>query len=843
MRACKLPSMSAGRILTRLSINQHAGSTRRYLTVIASASPSLNRIDSNLSCRGRLFSTTVRITTSSLVEKTKALLSNQISWSEKELSQADFLIASLLQYPRSHDSVQCTAQILNRWIDETRSGIDCTRLIGLPHRVLNAMKESETVSVEDALQLLNKMESIPDEAHRPDAKSFTMVLNMLSASPGNARTAELAEDLFQRALARGGQEDVMVWNSYLHVLSKCSIGDREASYRAEEVLKQMIRSKVVDHFSFAIVLHALANTGRPDRAQALLERMMNMDEVEATETMFNTCIDAFAKQGNGEQAEALLQTMLGRRSNLPPSTVAFASAINAWANSQHPEAAERAQKLLTRMEDLSCPPTTESYTAAIVAWSNSNKPWATKRARELLQTMETRCLHGEEQACPTIASYTSVIHALAKSRDRNSVKDAENLLQQMKEIARSGRRDFVLNKITYSAVINVLAKSRAPDAHKKALKLLREMQALAKTEGPHVAPNAVTFNSVITAFANQGEASEARMLLDEMIDEVSRGNEEVTPDTFTYAAVLHAYSKWRNSDSPRQSLELLEKMEAEYKNGNMKVKPNTVVYSSAIASLVHSQRQDAPEHAEALLKQMHEAFKRGNADVKPNSRVLGAVLQVWATSRSTEAPERATSLIKWAEAESKDGNRDVKPNRICYNYLLAAWAKSGREEAFTRVQKILVAMSNSEDDDVKPDVHSYLRLMTAMPTSSEDAPALQLRVLKFLFSAYAQGNQRLKPTPRTIHLVFMSCTSFRGTKASSKAACIALEEVGKIVLSADAWVLNALTFRLFFDASCHLAFGNRALIDELYQFCKRTRNWDEKVEQSYKRLRNIIPSS
>lgn len=791
-----------------------------------------SRILLNNCNRARYFSSQVQDVMLRCIGKGNALLSHQTRWTEDEIAQANSLVIALLEYPRrTNESIQCMLQLMNRWIDERGEASSYEPWRGLPNRLLNAIKETEPVNVKEGLQLLNKLDTMPNDDHRPDPKAFTMVLAMLYTPTADPKTtAQVAEGLFRRALDRGGQNDVRVWNAYLNVLAHCSIGNPEMSDEAEAVLKEMIQLKLMSSHGVSSVLHALANGGRPERAHALLERLRNMDEVEVTGIMFNTCIDAYAKQGNGEQAEALLRTMLDN--NITPDTFSFSTAINAWTQSSHPEAAERAEQLLTMMEKTGYPLDSMSYTPVIVAWSKSNKRFATERALELLQTMERRCLRGEEVACPTHVTYTAAIHALAKSQDPNAVEKAEDLLQRMKDIARSGRRDFVVNKVAYSAVIDVIAKSKAPGAGMKALTLLREMQdRVATGDSQAVAPNVFTYNTVIAAFANHGEAFEARAILEEMIEEAARGNQDVSPDASTYGTVMNSYANWKSPESAPEALDLLEMMDTNYENDKSQPQPNVYVFTGVIQALMHTTWRDAPDLAEALLKRMQEEFKAGNVDAQPNTKSLGAVLEVCGAHLGKfKAPERFSSLIEWAFAESMNGNDAIKPDRYCYNLLLMAWVESRRKDALRRMYDVLRIMSTSKDENTKPDTHSYVQLMTVIHRSkTQDGPTELLRILHFLLAEYAKGKERLKPSSKALYLALSSCDS-----------CDILDELGRIMLDAEEWLLTPLAFQLYFDASRRLAFGNALLLEELYDLSKKTTKWNSSVEEAYTGIYNVI---
>lgn len=799
-----------------------------------------SRIYSNKRLGARYFSLHVRDMVPNAMSRAKALLDSQAMWSDNEIAQAIFLVDSLLNDPkRSAESVYGALQLVNRWIDDRGETSAMGPWRGIPNRMLSAIKTTEPVRVEDGLHLLNKLDSMPDAEHRPDTKAFSMVLSMLHASTGNAKTRAVAKDIFQRACRRGGGKDPRLWCAYLDVLAHCSIEDKEASNEAEEILEEMIQTKLADSNSASIVLHSLANSGRPDRALALLKRLIHEKEFEVRCIMFNTCINAYAKQGNGEQAEAVLRSMLAH--GITPDSISFSSAMNAWAQSQHPDASERAEQLLIMMENAGYPLTEKSCTSLIVAWSKGRKPHAADRAIELLDSMEARYLQGEVQLCPSHFTYAAAIHALSKGNVRDSADRAEVLLLRMKDIARSGRKWFVVNKHAYSAVIDVIAKNKAPGTESKALALLREMQALAKDGAPDVAPNVLAYNSVITAFANQGNFSQARALLNEMIDEVGRGNDAVSPNTVTYGAVMNAHAMSRSPEGSRGAIQLLEMMETEHAEDKTKPKPSVYAYTRAIDALAHSDESvHAPELAEALLMRMRDDFNAGLAEEPPNLYCLCAVLRVWNAHGKSKAPARAESLIEWAEVESKKGNHTIKPDRSCYNILLEILAKSRKDNSLTRIYNILRSMSTSEDEGMKPDAQSYIRLMTGIHrVRTRKAPTEQLGILNFLLEEYAKGTERLKPTSRVVNLVLMTCMKKYSSASDIENTRIVLDEVGRIIIGAEEYVLSASTFKLYFDACNKLAYGNASLIEEIYSLSKKTRKWDSTVEGAYRALHTI----
>lgn len=108
-----------------------------------------------------------------------------------------------------------------------------------------------------------------------------------------------------------------------------------------------------NHFHYNTLISAWANsqeTYGAERAEYVLERMKKY--VQPTTVSYNAVIDAYAKFGLADKAEALLRTMLDNDgSSAPkPNTRSFNSVMNAWAKSKHIDNALNAELILDLME-------------------------------------------------------------------------------------------------------------------------------------------------------------------------------------------------------------------------------------------------------------------------------------------------------------------------------------------------------------------------------------------------------------------------------------------------------------------------------------------------------------
>ena len=79
---------------------------------------------------------------------------------------------------------------------------------------------------------------------------------------------------------------------------------------------------------------------------------------------------------------------------MKPNTISFNSVISAWAKSGERGAAQRAESILKRMQELheagnpDVKPNTISFNSVISAWANSGERGAAERAEAILKRMQ-----------------------------------------------------------------------------------------------------------------------------------------------------------------------------------------------------------------------------------------------------------------------------------------------------------------------------------------------------------------------------------------------------------------------------------------------------------------------
>jgi pentatricopeptide repeat protein len=344
--------------------------------------------------------------------------------------------------------------------------------------VLNAFAQTgDAEKVEALLEEMNEEYSNGNSAARPDFVSYTIVLRAWSKS-GSVAAPERAEAILARMweLFNSSKEDGSHWQTKPNAIS------------------------------YTTVLHCWAlsrDEKGADRAESLFQEMKRIASDEgdsdlAPNTMsYNAILDAHARRGNAERAEALLEEMYTEYSrgneNTKPDLVSYNSVLNAMSKSLTDKAPERAEIIIKKMWEL--------YESGL---------FPTK---------------------PDAISYTCLIECWAISRRRDAPEQAERLLVEMKKNIKSGIRP---NSRTYSSVMKAWSRHSGPQGLARVIILLDEMLTLSAKGDRGVRPDVRTFNLVLAMIAFSGLPDQL-----ERIDMVLGKMEAlgVIPDNYTKFAV------------------------------------------------------------------------------------------------------------------------------------------------------------------------------------------------------------------------------------------------------------------------------------------------------------------
>jgi hypothetical protein len=351
----------------------------------------------------------------------------------------------------------------------------------------------------------------------------------------------------------------------------------------------------------------------------------------------NSVISAYAKSGEQkvppQQVESLLAQLEGRflsgDNNARPDKTTFLSLIDFYAKIAIPDAEERCEVLLNRMEhyrevfqldDLE--PDRAVYNAYLNALGKSKQPGAAEKAEEILTMMETS---PDLRLAPDIVTYSTFIDCLTKCGG-NSDERATDILRFVEASFRSGEQSLKPNAVFYSAILQAYAKTGAISGAEKAEELLRRNIAMYDEGKDYAKPHTIVFNAVMDGFARSGienAGKRAEELLNEMESLYQAGDEDMRPSRRSFNAVILAYRK--DGNASKKTEELLDYMESLADGGRNEVRPNVVSFNTVIGAIVEDKESNdsAADRAQAMLDRMEAN------GIRADGRTYSQTIEAW----------------------------------------------------------------------------------------------------------------------------------------------------------------------------------------------------------------------
>ena len=634
-------------------------------------------------------------------------------------------------------------RIVERWLHERKRGNvnhqDDNLLLeeGL-HRVLHVWRRlgHEEETRDKVLRLLNLFLEASVALNEPNLlprdKAYSMVFAVLALQPHLPGTCQLAEMLMKQCCQQHVGEtapDLVTWNSYLHVLSKCSPFEHDAPERAESVLFQDMSMRMVipDAHSFGRVLHAWAKSGRSEateRVKQLLEHAVQKKIVNTV--LFNITIDALGQSGNGERAEALLREMIELHNNDPmlnvqPDVFSFFGAMKGWSKSGAQDAPERCTMLMNLMQQFyeggrtDLKPSIIFYNLLLETWAQTPDS-GSKVEHMLWELQEQYDQSGSKLERPNLQTYATAIRAWANTSSDEAPDRAHTIVKHLENLSKEQDHEYLTpDPILYTSLIHAWSMTHRQDAPKQALTVLHHMQSLARDGRANVAPSTVTYNAVMNVLCKHEKFDSARKLLDSMKDQVARYSESPRPDFITYATIIHACARSSDAKSGYLAKQLIEEMEVQADMGDASLQPSSSIYASVIYAYRNIPGEGA-ELAEDLLLKIDRRSQLGTANVLPNTGVCNAALRVWSESRAAVAPSRAEKLLSWMLEQAKNlEHSSVLPDEQSFNIVMNTWARSRRRISLQRIKSL---MENMEKVGFRPDVKSWNSLLESLLRSN-----------------------------------------------------------------------------------------------------------------------------
>lgn len=412
------------------------------------------------------------------------------------------------------------------------------------------------------------LEKMIENGIEVDAESIGHVIHAWSWQQENLRSgecAQMAQENFDRLWAYSPDVETLQ-RSYHWLLEAWSKSSDEGSKeRAEAILKEMIslrkkhpESDFPNSNSFSNAILAFSKDRVEEsasKAQELLDMAISYfergefpEDTSPDLIAFNGVLSAWARLGRPDKAEAVLSKLVRLSEKYPkvaPDTVSYNNVL--YANLQGSNKVDFLARILTIVqlmeenaeEHPTLKPDSFTYSVVMKAWLRSKRPDAAYKALDAVRKMHALWASGDTVADPSNRYYNMVINALAKNKNGVDPREAYDLLLQMQ-----ASKDCKPDVITYTSVIECFSKSTDLNAPRTSVELLRQAEAdYKRTNNPKMMPNMRTYSMAILA-ANTNPTLEnvlqARELLVELLslyDET--GNPDLEPNAFPFNYALN----------------------------------------------------------------------------------------------------------------------------------------------------------------------------------------------------------------------------------------------------------------------------------------------------------------
>jgi len=351
---------------------------------------------------------------------------------------------------------------------------------------------------------------------------------------------------------------------------------------------------------------------------------------------------------SAELVEAILNRMEREDVNLVRlNTAHYTIAISAWADSGHPFAGRKGDKIFQHMQGLAKTGVNPLAAPDRVTYSTLQKAYINQgdvdKAHEILKALEDN----PKQIMPTATDYSTLMAAFARvGRGR----EAEELLKRMLDLYNErGAHIYAPSLTNYNMVLDAWAKCHnEPGAVQRSLDILNAMHDLVDQQGyVSLHPDERSYTAVITALGRDGNIDNVQTARDVFEQALSKG---IRPDPYMYTALMMVYSNVKDAENTEL---LLEQMECDGIE-------NSIAYNIVLRAWKSSSNQDAPERAERILERMIE---RGVADTIS----FTTVICTFGNRGDEKSAVASEALLQRMQDLNLEGKVKMKPNVLTYN--------------------------------------------------------------------------------------------------------------------------------------------------------------------------------
>mmetsp|Transcript_1011 Transcript_1011/g.2818 ORF Transcript_1011/g.2818 Transcript_1011/m.2818 type:complete len:859 (-) Transcript_1011:126-2702(-) len=467
--------------------------------------------------------------------------------------------------------------------------------------------------------------------------------------------------------------------------------------------------------SLNLNLDALVQAQATDRAQELYQRIraLHADGYYATApdvVSFNTILKGLARNPHAALDFWHEQVFLSSQQQQRQDEEEMEQENDYHPKANHDEEEEE--------EDDAPPPVqpnTRSFNTILLSLANSG---LYEPALDILRQMR----QFDSRVVPDIYTYNTVLLAFASNAEcpysNQPAELAEELLQEMMESTNSSNSARRVDDDD-AGVGDEMDGSLFWGDNNPAMDEVEHWTHETEMLKPAVAPDVISFNTVLAAWARRGNALKALEWLKRIKTYNSTSGSKrkaVLPDAYSYTTVIQALATTQPGNNRQKetlgnraemALSLLQEMLQQstqdyHQNGNVRMSPNIFTYTAVVRVLCKSRQ---PDKAHDLIQQMWQHYNDYYSDkneskshdeedarpVCPNVVTYSSLMQGWsqlAAEQPERAVEKAQSILKEMKAHSRH-HPEVTPNQYTYTAMLNTLAQARLKEGPQLARQIM----------------------------------------------------------------------------------------------------------------------------------------------------------
>jgi pentatricopeptide repeat protein len=353
-------------------------------------------------------------------------------------------------------------------------------------------------------------------------------------------------------------------------------------------------------------------------------------------------------------AEALLTAMQDHmgpgKTGEQPHSVIWNQVINSWIESGLPEAYDKIESLVSRMEAANVP-------KGIFTWNLLIKYWHMRKDNaDAIDQVEDILRRMTEAGVPPSEVTWVYVMELATSPEK-----AETVIHRM--IA-SGMKP---NVVIWTQLLRAWRQSGRSDAPAKAEAVFARMQS------SNILPNRFTYCTLMQVHASVGNARRTEELFTELVHLHQKHKlQHLEPDSILATVMLNAYGKSSNPHAAANSEAFIERIA----RGKLpSILLDEIHFNTAIATCL---RHNDPERADRLLVRMDEL------GMKASTWTYNVLMTAWSRGRSVAAAVKTESIL----SELIDASLGAPANVWSFNTAMDAWVNADDSTSVDHIRDI-----------------------------------------------------------------------------------------------------------------------------------------------------------